>query len=344
MTTTALLSKIRVLVLWSIASVGVLLLHSCVSAAKFDEAESARALQQQRADSLERLTRQLMRSVAKLDAAVAECAADTAQLHRQLEQQAVQTDSLNRLSADLLDRYTSLLGNYNQLKSTSAKETQKLLASLEKSQQEVNERSKEQRLNEEKLRQRDSVLARLQRDVQMREQRLREVEQKLQARDAALQALRTKIAEALVGVKDGDLSIEARGGKIYVSLSNRLLFASGSTQIESAGKQALKQLAAALNRQPDINIIVEGHTDDAKVTNLGALKDNWDLSVMRATEVIRFLTQEGNLDPKRITAAGRGEFAPVEAGSTPQIRAKNRRTEIILTPKLDELFEILRNQ
>jgi chemotaxis protein MotB len=307
----------------------MLSLSACVSVQKFDEAEAGRVSQTARADSLQKLSQMLTRSLAKLDANIAERSADSAQLHRIINQQSTQIDSLARTSNDLLDRYTALVSNYNQLKSTSAKEVQKLLASLEKAQQDVNERSKEQRETSAQL--------------QAREQRLKEVEQKLQARDAALNQVRTKISEALVGLKEGDLSVETRNGKVYVSLSNRLLFASGSTQIETGGKQALKQLASALNRQPDINIIVEGHTDDAKVTNLGAVKDNWDLSVMRATEVIRFLNQDGKVDARRITASGRGEYAPVEAGSTPEARAKNRRTEIVLTPKLDELFDLLKS-
>jgi chemotaxis protein MotB len=304
------------------------MLSSCVSAEKYNEMETSRNTFQQCADSLQRMVQEMTRTMAQMDTRLADAARDAAQMNDQFYKRGEQLDSINRLAADLLDRYTALSSNYNQLKSTSAKETQRLLGSLEQAQKDVNTRSSLQRETEDKLK--------------AREQRLKEVEQKLQARDAALQALRTKISEALVGVKEGDLSVETRGGKVYVSLSNRLLFASGSTQIEAGGKQALKQLAAALNRQPDINIIVEGHTDDAKILNTsGAIKDNWDLSVMRATEVIRFLTADGKVESKRITASGRGEYAPLEAGSTPEIRAKNRRTEIILTPKLDELFEVL---
>jgi chemotaxis protein MotB len=304
------------------------MLHSCVSAEKYNEMEASRNAQQQRADSLQRMVADLTRTMAQMDARLADAARDAAQMNDQYYRRGEQLDSVNRIAADLLDRYTALSSNYNQLKAASAKETQRLLNSLEQAQKDVNTRAGAQRETEDKLK--------------AREQRLKEVEQKLQARDAALQALRAKISEALVGVKEGDLSVETRGGKVYVSLSNRLLFASGSTQIETAGKQALKQLATALNRQPDINIIVEGHTDDAKILNpQGAFKDNWDLSVMRATEVIRFLTTDGKVEPRRITASGHGEYAPLEIGSTPEIRAKNRRTEIILTPKLEELFEVL---
>jgi len=325
------------LLVWSAAlCLAASSVSSCVSAAKYDEMEASRNALQQRADSLSKVVSAMTRTIVRLDANIAERAQDSAQLRATIARQQGQIDSVNRLAAELLDRYTALSSTYNQLKASSTKETQKLLASLEKSQQDLNERKQEQR-------DKDSTLSRLQRDLVAREQRLKEVEQKLQARDAALKTLRSRVADALVGLKEGDLTLETKNGKVYVSLSNRLLFASGSTQIEAAGKNALKQLAAALNRQPDINVMVEGHTDDAKVTNLGALKDNWDLSVMRSTEVIRFLANEGKIDPKRITAAGRGEYAPLEAGSTPEIRAKNRRTEIILTPKLDELFDLVRS-
>ncbi len=334
-------SPLLLLTTHTILLLASIVLSSCVSAGKYDEMEAAKNNQQERADSLQTMLQQMTKTLVQLDANVSERSADSAQLHEIITKQALQIDSLARMLGDLTDRFTALAGNYNQLKATNAKETQKLLNSLEKVQQEVIEKQGQQRETSSQLKTKDSVLARLQKDLAAREQRLKDVEQKLQARDAALRSLRSKIAEALAGVKEGDLTVEMKNGRVYVSLSNRLLFASGSTEIEKGGKAALKQLSAALNKQSDINIIVEGHTDDAKVSNLGAIKDNWDLSVMRSTEVIRFLTQDGKLDAKRITASGRGEYAPVEAGSTPEIRAKNRRTDIVLTPKLDELFDIL---
>ena len=130
---------------------------------------------------------------------------------------------------------------------------------------------------------------------------------------------------------------------MYVSLDESLLFASGKTAVEPKGVEALKNVAKVLEQNTDINIVVEGHTDDVPMKGTGDIKDNWDLSVMRATSVTKILLQGANINPTRITSAGRGEFFPIDAAKTPEARKKNRRTEIILTPKLDELLKVLGN-
>jgi chemotaxis protein MotB len=168
------------------------------------------------------------------------------------------------------------------------------------------------------------------------------VEAALQKRDAATAALKDKLQQALLGFQKSGLSVDIRNGKVYVSMADKLLFPSGSIIIDQHGKDALVQLAAVLNKEPDINIAVEGHTDIKKVTNLGQIKDNWDLSVMRATSVTRFLTETQGVDPHRLTATGKSEFQPVDPGLTPDALAKNRRIEIVLTPKLDELYNLIK--
>jgi chemotaxis protein MotB len=173
-----------------------------------------------------------------------------------------------------------------------------------------------------------------------REARLAEVEAALRARDEVMLALQKRLEDALLGFKKDGLTVEVINGKVYVSLSNKLLFASGSTQIDKNGQRALAELAAVLKDQADLTILVEGHTDDVKVTNLGQIKDNWDLSVMRSTEVVRLLVQNG-VQPDRVIPGGRGEFLPKTPGSTPEARANNRRTEIVLSPKLDELYQLI---
>ncbi|HVS91433.1 MAG TPA: OmpA family protein [Mucilaginibacter sp.] len=180
-------------------------------------------------------------------------------------------------------------------------------------------------------------------DLQKREQRLKEVEAALQKRDAATAALKEKLQQALLGFQNSGLSVDVKDGKVYVSLADKLLFPTGSIVIDQHGKDALVQLAAVLNKEPDINIAVEGHTDTKKVINLGQIKDNWDLSVMRATSVVRFLTAAPqNVDPHRLTATGKSEYQPVDPGTTPDALAKNRRIEIVLTPKLDELYNLIK--
>lgn len=178
-------------------------------------------------------------------------------------------------------------------------------------------------------------------DLQRREARLKEVEEILRKRDEATNALKEKLQKALLGFQQSGLSVDIRNGKVYVSLTDKLLFPSGSIVIDEKGKQALKSLAAVLNKEPDINIAVEGHTDDKKVKNLGQIKDNWDLSVLRSTSVTRYLTEVEMVDPKRLTATGKGEFQPIDLGTTPESLSKNRRIEIVLTPKLDELYNLI---
>jgi chemotaxis protein MotB len=188
----------------------------------------------------------------------------------------------------------------------------------------------------------NSEISKLSADLQKREARLNEVEEILRRRDEATNALKNKLQEALLGFQQSGLSVDIRDGKVYVSLTDKLLFSSGSIVIDERGKMALTELAAVLRTQPEINISVEGHTDDQRVLNLGQIKDNWDLSVLRATSVVRYLTSVEGIDNTRITATGKGEYQPVEIGSTPDIRSMNRRIEIVLSPKLDELYNLIR--
>jgi chemotaxis protein MotB len=186
-----------------------------------------------------------------------------------------------------------------------------------------------------------SKVSQLSADLQKREARLKEVEDILHKQDAASQALKDKLQQALLGFQQSGLTVEVRNGKVYVSLTDKLLFPSGSIVIDEKGKQALQQLAAVLNKEPDINIAVEGHTDDKKVINLGQIKDNWDLSVLRATSVTRYLTETENVDPHRLTATGKSQYQPIDPANSDEARAKNRRIEIVLTPKLDELYNLI---
>jgi chemotaxis protein MotB len=181
-------------------------------------------------------------------------------------------------------------------------------------------------------------------DLLKREARLKEVEEILKKRDDATNALRDKLSKALLGFQESGLSVDIKNGKVYVSLTDKLLFPSGSIVIDDKGKQALKQLAVVLNKEQDINIAVEGHTDDKKIKNLGQIKDNWDLSVLRATSVSRYLTEVEKVDPHRVTATGKSEFQPIDPAQTPEALAKNRRIEIVLTPKLDELYNLISNK
>lgn len=228
-------------------------------------------------------------------------------LEQRLARLKADTASLNGQLADLRAKYNEMDGNYAKLRSNSSSEINKLSADLKK-----------------------------------REQRLKEVEEILRKRDEATNQLKAKLQEALLGFTKNGLTVEIKNGKVYVSLTDKLLFPSGSIIIDEKGKQALTQLATVLKQQPEINIAVEGHTDSQKINNLGQIKDNWDLSVLRATSVVRFLTEEQKVESVRMTATGKGEFQPLGPNTSAENRSKNRRIEIVLSPKLDELYDLIK--
>ncbi len=174
-----------------------------------------------------------------------------------------------------------------------------------------------------------------------REKKVSELERILADKEKAVNDLKNKVSAALLNFEENDLKIDVRNGKVYVSLAEQLLFRSGSVKVDTKGVNALQQLATVLKESPDINVMVEGHTDNVPISRSSQyMNDNWDLSVMRATSIVRILTR-GGVDAAQITASGKGEHTPVVENDTAENKAKNRRTEIILTPKLDELFEIL---
>lgn len=174
-----------------------------------------------------------------------------------------------------------------------------------------------------------------------REKKVRDLEQVLANKDKAVQELRSRIQNALLNFKENDLTVTVKNGKVYVSLAEQLLFGSGSIDVDSKGVTALQQLAKAIKDQKDINVLIEGHTDNVPISKKSQyMSDNWDLSVMRATSITKILTRAG-VSPNQITASGRGEHVPLAPNDSPANKQKNRRTEIIITPDLDELFKIL---
>jgi chemotaxis protein MotB len=174
-----------------------------------------------------------------------------------------------------------------------------------------------------------------------RERKVKELETILNNKDKAVQDLKNKISNALLAFKESDLTVNVKNGKVYVSLAEQLLFGSGSIEVDTKGVAALQQLAKAIKDQRDLQIMVEGHTDNVPISRKSNyMQDNWDLSVMRATSITKILTGAG-LSPNQVTASGKGEFYPLASNDNPQDRQKNRRTEIVITPNLDEIFKLL---
>jgi chemotaxis protein MotB len=201
--------------------------------------------------------------------------------------------------------------------------------------------AKENRSLMERLGQMDIDLQERERAILSREQDVLALENLLQLKDENLNQLKNSVASALLGFTGEGLTVEQRDGKLYVSLENSLLFASGSWTVNEMGKQAINELAKVLAKQTDLQIMVEGHTDDVPYNGSGIIKDNWDLSVMRATAIVRVLSNNKGLDAKKITAAGKGPYSPLVENNSPDNRAINRRTEIILSPNMDELMNLL---
>ncbi|HEV8511802.1 MAG TPA: OmpA family protein [Cyclobacteriaceae bacterium] len=174
-----------------------------------------------------------------------------------------------------------------------------------------------------------------------REKKVKELEEVLAKKDKAVLDLKNKITNALLNFKENDLTVKVKNGKVYVSLAEQLLFGSGSTTVDKKGEGALQQLGKAIKDQKDIHVMIEGHTDNVPISkDSQRFDDNWDLSVLRATSITRILIKAG-MSPNQITSAGKGEYSPIAPNDNAQNKQKNRRTEIIVTPNLDELFKIL---
>jgi chemotaxis protein MotB len=200
---------------------------------------------------------------------------------------------------------------------------------------------KELKVAQDTLLAREDRLKLLQADVDLKSKNLAELQMAMHKKDSITDALRKAVSDALMGFEGKGLTVHIKDGKVYVSLEEKLLFASGKWDVSSQGIAALKNLAKVLEMNPDINVLIEGHTDNVPLISQNQVKDNWDLSTMRATSIVKILLANAKIDPKRLVASGRGEYLPVVPNDSPANKAKNRRTEIILSPKLDELMQII---
>jgi chemotaxis protein MotB len=221
---------------------------------------------------------------------------------------------------DLTNQYSDLQERYKNLSYLSTTTTDKLSKDLAAKSNELD--AKEKLLYD-------------------REKTLDEMRKIIARQDSLTNSLNNILRNALLGFNSDELSVEIKNGKVYVSLSDKLLFKSGSSSVEDKGKEALKLLAGVLDKNIDIDILVEGHTDNVPIKT-PVYKDNWDLSVARATSIVRILTTDYKIAPTRLTASGKGEYFPKADNDTPEGKARNRRTEIILSPKLDELMKLLK--
>jgi chemotaxis protein MotB len=316
-------------------------LVSCVPTSEFTELSEKRQTLQGERDQLmkenEFLTvenREMKGKIERVEQQQEQLVKDSIRIYGRVEELEAEVVKLERQYADLESTHDALMRG-------SARETNRLLSELQAAQGELARKEEMLRELDSNVNLQKQDVMKLQAELEARNARLMEMEKMLSEKNRILEELRSKVAEALLGFEGQGLSITRKDGKVYVSLEEKLLFSSGSTVVDPNGVRALKQLAVVLGNNPEINIMIEGHTDDVPFRKGSSIKDNWDLSVLRATSIVRILLEESRVDPKRITVAGRGEFLPVDAADTPEARRKNRRTEIILSPDFTELFRIL---
>jgi chemotaxis protein MotB len=269
---------------------------------------------------------------------------NTNQMNSLIKDSLAKAMELNKLRRDydkVNRQYAELQENQESVLKGNAKETAKLMKQLQTTQDELKKKEDNLKNLDAALEEKKINLENLKLQLEKRDARLGELERILFKKDSVVKALKTKVSTALLGFEKEGLDVKVKNGKVYVSLEEKLLFKSGSTTVDPKGAEALKKLAKVLEQNKDINVTIEGHTDNVPYKSGSDIKDNWDLSVQRATSVIRILLDDSKIEPSRLTASGRGEFVPLVSNASAANKAKNRRTEIILTPKLDELFKVL---
>lgn len=307
------------------------LFTACVPSRKYNDLQKESYRNKRQSDSLRSIVdknRYLQFDIKRLEA-------QAKKDKEAMEELNVRVQSLGQSHQDLTYRYDQLLAQNGDLLSTTSTEKQTLTEELSAKQMELDQKERALRRLEESLKSQESSLSNVSGQFEEYERQVKELNALIKDKENKLLALRQKVNQALLGFSDSDLSVSEKNGKIYVSLSQNLLFARGSDDIDWKGKKAIIQVAQVLKNNPDISINVEGHTDAD-----GSADRNWDLSVARATAVVKVLTGQG-VDPKRIYASGRALYDPVSPNSSADSKAKNRRTEIILTPNLDELYKVI---
>jgi chemotaxis protein MotB len=326
----------------SIAAVFVLSSVSCVPGRKFKTLEGTSKQYIKERDSLKTENIDLSMNNKELETKTALLEKESVTMKQDLARLQNERD---RAKED----YNKLLGQVNDLQNAqedlikgNVNETQKLLGELKAAQENLQKKEDLLRQLEQNLDAKKASIDEMSFELEKRNAGIVELEQILDAQKKIVQDLKNKVSEALLGFENKGLTVTMKNGKVYVSLEEKLLFKTASWDIDANGMSALKNLAGVLEKNPDIQITIEGHTDNVPFNPAGGqLKDNWDLSVKRATTVVRVLLEGSGIDPKRLTASGRSQYLPVDDRNTIDARQKNRRTEIVLTPDLTELYRLI---
>lgn len=330
------------IVIYTLSALIAFSAFSCVSGKKFKTLQDTSKQFMNERDDFKTQNIGLEMSNKELEAKLASLQkkADTASdeiLKAQVERDKA-VDDYNKVSA----RYNELQNAHEDLIKGNVKDTQKLLSELQVAQENLQKKEDLLKQLEANLDAKKASLDQLSYELEKKNARLVELEKILDAQKRIAADLKNKVSDALLGFENNGLTVTQKNGKVYVSLDEKLLFKTASWDIDANGKNALKKLAGVLEKNPDIQITIEGHTDDVPYNpGSGQLRDNWDLSVKRATTVVRVLLEGSKIDPKRLTAAGHSEYNPVDTRNTSDARQKNRRTEVVLTPDLSELYKLI---
>ncbi len=338
-------------IVFTMCGIAAMMLTSCVSLsemealqAKYDQTSRQYTLTQQELQELKEENASLTRQNQAL-------ASDMSDVSLQKEQAERRVDSLGRRIEQMRHHYDTTMENYMQEvagKNRDLTRAQNLLTArtkeladrereLQARQTELQEQQEQLQLQNSEFKAKEAQMLAKQRQLEQEEAATRA---QLEAKQRELEAVRTSVTKALTGFADKGLNVETKDGKVYVSMENKLLFPSASWTVSKDGIAAIKELAKVLEADSTLKIMVEGHTDNDAYRGATAVKDNWDLSVMRATAIVKLLLQHGpSINPSRIEACGHGEFAPKVANDSPEHKAMNRRTEIILTPNIESLLE-----
>ena len=329
----------KIQVVLSLALIVAIGFVGCVPQRKFAEVKSAKDESdaenkelQRKLDNISATTKEQGTTIETLKKSVSKLNEDTLLYGKEYRRLRVMYDKVNDLNNELLSKNEKLLNS-------SLDENRKLLRDLEKAKEALQVKEDSLYKLEKSVKEKQAALAKAQKDLFDREIKIKELDSLLQAQRSASEMLKAKLEAALLNYKNKGISVREENGKVYVSMEAQLLFPSGKTDINPDGKAAIIQLAKIIQDEKDLNITVEGHTDTDKINSAGLIpRDNWELSVLRSTEVIKLITSNSTIDPTQLSASGRSEYHPLDA----EDKARNRRIEIILEPNLKELYNIIK--
>uniref|UniRef100_UPI00404B1C21 OmpA family protein n=1 Tax=Flavobacterium sp. TaxID=239 RepID=UPI00404B1C21 len=310
-----------------IAIFALVLTSSCVSKKVFNELEGKLAEQKIENRRLVDENAQLLTEKTQLDSDLKALQAAFDQMKSEKDKLESDYKSASEKLKNLEQSYAALEKNSDDALQANMKKNRELLAQLE---------AKEKALAAEQAR-----LNKLQADLQDRSKRIDELERMIANKEAGMNKLRETLSKALYNFEGKGLTVEQKNGKVYVSMENKLLFGSGSWAVGTEGRKAVVEVGKVLADNPEISVLIEGHTDNVPYNGSGQIVNNWDLSTKRATAIVNILAENSGINKQNLTAAGRGEFAPLASNDTADGKAKNRRIEIILTPQLDEISKML---